>query len=641
MADKVKKEEMTEFTMGEFMSPLYDVVSNETEYSTAINNDSNYEYLECNSKQSGNSDADAEYSVLACNNRQSVPMGNSETDAEYSVLARSREKVSRQKPTPEGAACNNKQSVLLGNIDLDAKFSVLAKEKVMSNRQSLPEGSAGNSIHTACNRPTNHIAAKRESEDVSCKRFICILVTITLVTAITLVCLTAVFVELAKLKTLSASSQQTSSSQQISQLQQNVMTIHKEIIELIAENNVTQSIAILQLDQQLSSLYNQTQILSYGDMYNMLQQQLTTLHNQQNDSDMVVQQQLTTLNNQMQQLNDSNTMLQQQLTTLNNQTQQLGDSNTMLQQQLTTLNNQTQQLGDSNTMLQQQLHNQTQQLNDSNIVLQQLLDTALFAGQLSIYPAVSCAALLPSSPSGYYWVRASNGSAVSVYCNMTLSCGGVTGGWMRVAELDMTNSSHQCPSGLMERNDSANIRTCVRDREPAGCSSVELSTANNQYSKVCGRITAYQVGRPNQFRSAMEVIDSHYVDGISLTHGSQRQHIWTFAAARDEDQTCNCSGTEGDSPPEFVGQDYFCEAGSVQLEDTSEGKLLPDDPLWDGAGCSKTGNTCCSFNNPPWFYKQLPSSAQPTTDNIEMRVCRNRGNDNEDIAIEIVEIYIQ
>ena len=325
--------------------------------------------------------------------------------------------------------------------------------------------------------------------------------------------------------------------------------------------------------------------------------------------------------------------------------QQLSDTNTMLKQHLTTLNNQAQQQNDSNIMLQLQLttlYNQTQQLNASNTMLQQLLDTALFAGQISIYSAASCAALPPSSPSGYYWVSASNGSAVSVYCNMTLSCGGVTGGWMRVAGLDMTNSSHQCPSRLMERNDdSPNIRTCVRNEISAGCSSVELSTANIQYSRVCGRIKAYQVGRPNQFRSDMEVIDSHYVDGVSLTHGRPRQHIWTFAAARDENQTCSCNGTEGDAPPAFVGQDYFCEAGSVKEENTTARILLPYDPLWDGAGCTKEGNTCCSFNNPPWFYKQLPSTARPTTDNIEMRVCRNSGNHIEDVAIENVEVYIQ
>ena len=110
----------------------------------------------------------------------------------------------------------------------------------------------------------------------------------------------------------------------------------------------------------------------------------------------------------------------------------------------------------------------------------------------------SCAALPPSSPSGYYWVRASNGSAVRVYCDMTRSCGGVTGGWTRVAELDMTNSSHQCPSGLRQRTDS-NIRTCVRNTDSPGCSAVQYSTANIHYSRVCGKVIAYQYGTTNAF----------------------------------------------------------------------------------------------------------------------------------------------
>ncbi len=31
-----------------------------------------------------------------------------------------------------------------------------------------------------------------------------------------------------------------------------------------------------------------------------------------------------------------------------------------------------------------------------------------------------------------------------------------------------------------------------------------------------------------------------------------------------------------------------------------------EDPLWDGAGCGPLN----TFNNPPWFYKELP---EPTT----------------------------
>ena len=87
-------------------------------------------------------------------------------------------------------------------------------------------------------------------------------------------------------------------------------------------------------------------------------------------------------------------------------------------------------------------------------------------------------------------------------------------------------------------------------------------------------------------------------------------------------------------PPEFVGNDYFCDTGS---SDFNSNIFYSDDPLWDGAGCGPQ-STCCSFNNPPWFYKQLP---QPTTDDIEMRVCRSDSTGDEDIGIEMFDIYIQ
>ena len=107
---------------------------------------------------------------------------------------------------------------------------------------------------------------------------------------------------------------------------------------------------------------------------------------------------------------------------------------------------------------------------------------------------------------------------------------------MRVKFLDR---NHQCPRGLMDRNESPNIRTCVRNEASAGCSSVELSTANIQYSTVCGRITAYQVGSTDDFGVPTNDINSAYVDGVSLTHGTSRQHIWTFAAAGRMNRICD------------------------------------------------------------------------------------------------------
>ena len=210
---------------------------------------------------------------------------------------------------------------------------------------------------------------------------------------------------------------------------------------------------------------------------------------------------------------------------------------------------------------------------------------------------------------------------------------------MRVAELNMTDTSQQCPGDLVERNETG-IRQCRIDDNR--CFSVYYSTADALYLKVCGKITAYQVGSTNTFRQFYEnrdtaTIDSNYVAGISLTHGtSPRQHIWTFAAALDRNDDmmglrsshCPCQfDVDPFDPPPFVGEDYFCDAGNEEFM-TGENDLQTD-PLWDGTDC-----LCC--NNPPWFYKQLP---QPTTDDIEMRVCKDGSGEN--IAITEIEIYVQ
>ena len=62
--------------------------------------------------------------------------------------------------------------------------------------------------------------------------------------------------------------------------------------------------------------------------------------------------------------------------------------------------------------------------------------------------------------------------------------------------------------------------------------------------------------------------------------------------------------------------------------------FYPDDPLWDGSGCT-TSSTCCSFNNPPYFTKQLPN---PTSDDIEARLCRYESD--EDSPVELMELYV-
>ena len=263
------------------------------------------------------------------------------------------------------------------------------------------------------------------------------------------------------------------------------------------------------------------------------------------------------------------------------------------------------------------------------------------------YPASSCSDIAQDSPSGEYWIQNTN-SPVQVYCDMTsrnCRCN-TTGGWTRVANLNMTDPSQQCPDGFrLVTRTTAPLRTCGRPG-PAECVSTTFPVHGIEYSQVCGRVIGYQFYSTNAFWSYYKnnqlSIDDFYVDGVSLTHGqSPRQHIWTFAAATDETRAqefvCPCTRPDltytGVVPP-FIGQDYFCETGS---RDRFQKLSYADDPLWDGQGCGGT-STCCSFNNPPWFCKQLP---QPTTDDIELRLCADQGISDEDTPLEIVEIHVK
>ena len=92
-------------------------------------------------------------------------------------------------------------------------------------------------------------------------------------------------------------------------------------------------------------------------------------------------------------------------------------------------------------------------------------------GQSITFPAASCAIILlfaPSIPSGYYWIMSSKGSAVYVYCDMTRPCGNITGGWMRVAELDMRDKTTQCPCNLMLKSED-NSHICISKSIEAAC----------------------------------------------------------------------------------------------------------------------------------------------------------------------------
>ena len=261
------------------------------------------------------------------------------------------------------------------------------------------------------------------------------------------------------------------------------------------------------------------------------------------------------------------------------------------------------------------------------------------------YTGVSCEDIYNNNPetaskNGYYPIN----NTKWTLCNMTAItakdhfCAGVEGQWRRIANIK-TDVGDNCPTGWIK---SSHNRTsfCRVPSDNGGCYSTFLSTNGVSYQHVCGRARGYQKGSPDAFSQNTLSIDTYYVDGLSITHGNPRQHIWTYAVEPTENGSftgnCPCAVNPGRSPPLFVGNKYYCESG-VEGSLSSDAYYLSD-PLWDGAGCS-ANNTCCSNTDQPWFHHQLNNMTQ---DDIEVRICTsNSFSSNEGILVDILELYIQ
>ena len=254
-------------------------------------------------------------------------------------------------------------------------------------------------------------------------------------------------------------------------------------------------------------------------------------------------------------------------------------------------------------------------------------------------PATSCKEIhdrAPTAPSGYYWVNTTTGP-LQVYCQMnTNNCGNITGGWMRAAYIDMTDENNACPQGLTNISVNSTLM-CTDMRTSTGCTSVTFPTHMFSYTKVCGKARGYPFGSPDGFTGRTS-LDSSYVDGLVVTHGSPRDHIWTFAVGASKDFNyygccnCPCALYHGRNAPPFVGERYFCESG-VNGYWVAQWHL--DDPLWDSDGC-ESGSTCCDRGG-PWFTTTL---SQEASDDIEVRLCLDEGKNNENIGIEQLEILV-
>ena len=238
--------------------------------------------------------------------------------------------------------------------------------------------------------------------------------------------------------------------------------------------------------------------------------------------------------------------------------------------------------------------------------------------------------------SGYYWIKTDQ--VRKVYCDMKLTCGGVTGGWMRIANID-TSQGDNYPSGWSKITQPRPL--CRGSGDAAGCYSAYFSNNKTEYNSICGKLRGYQLGSTAAFIAdhASSSINAAYLDGVSITIDTPCKHIWSYAVGFSKIYNpnaykinCPCAKYPGANPPKFVKDHYYCESGSTGY--SAVNAFHGSDPLWDGRGCP-AGDDCCSTLGAPWFYRHF---TEPEKSAIEVRICRDEGYSNEATLLEQVQL---
>ena len=279
-------------------------------------------------------------------------------------------------------------------------------------------------------------------------------------------------------------------------------------------------------------------------------------------------------------------------------------------------------------------------------------------GMLSTSPGKSCNDIYQINKatrgvSALYWIQTDFGIVQQVYCDMELECGRHKGGWMKVAQVDTTNGD-TCPG---EWINNVNYNSLCTGANTPGCYSANFSIPY-VYNKICGQVRGFQQGSPDAFyphaftlgltppnlyipTTNSSTVNGVYVDGVSITLGDPRKHVWTYAAGLSDDfqmyeyENCPCARHSVMKAPVFIGDNYYCESGNIGTFDYST--LYTEDPLWDGKQCLP-GNSCCDKTGQPWFFHQLPIGEK---EHLEVRICQDQPIGDETVTVEKLQLFIQ
>ena len=203
--------------------------------------------------------------------------------------------------------------------------------------------------------------------------------------------------------------------------------------------------------------------------------------------------------------------------------------------------------------------------------------------------------------------------------------------WITIAAFDLSRGD-ECPSSFVKQH-MQSLDKYVCSASNFGCSSHIYKLNGIFYNEIAGVVRGYQKGTTEAFQASWDGngINQPYVDGVSITIGSPRQHMWTYAAGftllgNYPDFNCPCSFTLGPSAPSFVGDHYYCSSGAITGASKSS---YYSTPLWQGNKCHH-GN-CCAKVGLPWFYRKF---LIPQFNDIEVRICNSHQANDESVLID-------
>lgn len=212
-----------------------------------------------------------------------------------------------------------------------------------------------------------------------------------------------------------------------------------------------------------------------------------------------------------------------------------------------------------------------------------------------------------------------------------------SGGPVRVLDLRPAVQG-SCPGDLLLATGSGGGQLCTRAAHPVtslviNASNLMAAAAHPKglgvYDRLTGSIEAYQKGTPEAFepgiRDSSSLDSSDYVDGLSITVGSPRRHVFTLSVGGSYDTNlgtglCPCGPTAqtlvcgAALAPTFVGGDFACDSGNF-------GSL--------GFGWEPRAMVV-------HFDMALPASA----DEVEVRFMCDQPANNEDVGVAALQLDV-